>query len=97
MTERFEANGDDPAVLQSLLSECRRERDRLVGRARGLTAELDAARARIAELERDRERSAVLRSVVREIRDELVSGGPWPTFGEIADGLSVALNERVDR
>jgi hypothetical protein len=49
--ERFAANDDDPAVLRELLSEARRERDALVGRARMLRAERDAALDRIAELE----------------------------------------------
>jgi len=43
------------------------------------------------ELTAARERFDALTSRIREIRDELIGGGPYPTFDQLVDGLSAAL------
>lgn len=73
---------DDPAVLQMLLDEARLERSVMVGRARKLRAERDAALAEVA----------ALRAAVIELHDDLGGSAPWPTLEEIRPRLRHALD-----
>lgn len=76
--ERFAANDDDPAVLRELLSEARRERDALVGRARGLRARLTEESSHVERLKTANEellaRIAALETIVAAVQKARADG-----------------------